>query len=70
MKPELVEWELRKMLWLQHGSRLHGGTACLYGDDGELQCGMDFRDYKREPLDHLLEWQYQDGLELLRRRPA
>ena len=35
---------LRKLLWSRHGC--HG--ACLYGDDGELQCNSCRLDFKRD----------------------
>lgn len=48
------ERSLREYLWLSHG---HKG---VYGDDGEMQCGECFPlshlyDYKREPLEKLVE---------------
>lgn len=45
--------DLREWLWVNHG---HPVTT-LYGDDGEMQCGMCpaiARDYKRAPLEFLL----------------
>jgi hypothetical protein len=46
--PWLVEYELRKIMWLTHG---HYG---IYGDDGEMQCGecipFGCYDYKNAPL--------------------
>lgn len=49
-----VEQALREYLWLSHG---HAGPA-LYGDDGEMQCGMCRRwfDYRRAPLAEII-WQ-------------
>lgn len=37
--------ELRKLLWLRHGCSIH----LLYGDDGEMQCGVCKIDFKRLP---------------------
>jgi hypothetical protein len=37
----------RQILWLSHGH-----TALLYGDDGEMQCGVF--DFKRDPFERLL----------------
>ena len=38
---------LRRMLWLRHGCQ------GLYGDDGEMQCGSCFIDFKREPIQQI-----------------
>lgn len=46
-----TEKDLRYELWLHHG---HPFQA-LYGDDGEMQCGMCPADFKRMPLDELRE---------------
>lgn len=50
---EKTERRIREYLWLSHG---HQG---MYGDDGEMQCGMCVKfgmfDYKREPLSKLIE---------------
>lgn len=47
---EGIERKIREYLWLSHG---HQG---LYGDDGEMQCGMcaPMWDYKRAPLAELV----------------
>ena len=44
---------MRKWMWLNHG---HTG---LYGDDGEMQCGMCYKqfgfwDWKRTPINEIL----------------
>jgi len=48
---DMLELELRRMMWLSHG---HLG---LYGDDGEMQCGECLKygcwDYKRTPLENV-----------------
>ena len=41
-----VENKYRKLLWLNHGHMNR-----LYGDDGEMQCGVC--DFKRGPLENL-----------------
>ena len=38
---------LRRLLWLRHGCSVAG----LYGDDGEMQCGVCMIDFKRDPVD-------------------
>ncbi len=43
------ELRVREFLWLIHG---HDG---LYGDDGEMQCSICRADYKRDPLEQLIE---------------
>lgn len=57
-----VEYELRKELWLHHG---HEG---LYGDDGEMQCckcrPLSY-DYKRAPIDQIINYVGQLRLERL-----
>jgi hypothetical protein len=46
--------EMRRQVWLSHGC----GTAALYGDDGEMQCGKCLIDFKRD------EWpQIRDRLD-------
>ena len=42
---------LRKLLWLTHTCMESGNF--LYGDDGEMQCGSCFVDFKRASLDTL-----------------
>jgi len=39
--------KLRELLWTSHG---HQG---LYGDDGEMQCGMCPLDFKRDPVNRI-----------------
>lgn len=45
--PSDVEMSYRRELWLNHGH-----ATVLYGDDGEMQCGIcaPVWDYKRAPL--------------------
>lgn len=45
--------EVRKQLWLTHGC----GISCLYGDDGEMQCGrfIPAIDFRRDPEAAILE---------------
>jgi len=47
---ELLEGELRRELWLNHG---HGYEA-MYGDDEEMACNACPADFKREPIVQLL----------------
>lgn len=47
-----IEQELRTEYWLNHGC----GLFALYGDDGEMQCGMCLLDFKRAPLEVLRDW--------------
>lgn len=35
---------LRKLLWLRHGCPINA----LYGDDGEMQCGICLVDFRRD----------------------
>ena len=44
MKPN--EFVLRRLLWLRHGCPIHA----LYGDDGEMQCGICLIDFKRDSV--------------------
>jgi len=46
-----TERMVREFIWLNHGH----GILPLYGDDGELQCSKCMIDFKRMPLDELLE---------------
>ena len=41
--------ELRKLLWLNHGH------FKLYGDDGEMQCHECGLDFKRDPVERIVE---------------
>lgn len=49
MTPEEIEKALRREWWLNHGH------DHLYGDDGEMQCGRCPCDFKREPMERLME---------------
>jgi len=44
---------LRRLLWLRHG------CEGLYGDDGEMQCGVCLLDFKRDPVD-VVERRFRD----------
>lgn len=44
VREELHEW--RKALWLRHGCPI----TALYGDDGEMSCGICLVDFKRNSL--------------------
>jgi len=45
------EKNLRKLLWLKHGCSF----SALYGDDGEMQCGICMIDFKRMSLEQIEE---------------
>ena len=47
--------KLRELLWLRHG---HSG---LYGDDGEMQCGICLVDFKRMPVEIIEQAFTDDG---------
>lgn len=42
---------LREMLFMQHSH--NGSNACLYGDDGEMQCGVCLCDFVRDSTEVL-----------------
>ncbi len=46
---QAVERDFREHLWVNHGC----SVATLYGDDGEMQCGLCVLDFKRMPLSEL-----------------
>lgn len=49
---------VRRAMWLNHGC-----TGALLADDsGEMQCTSCLRDYKRAPLDEVLEWHRNDAV--------
>jgi hypothetical protein len=41
--------EMRKLLWLRHGCPINA----LYGDDGEMQCGICLVDFKRDSAEDI-----------------
>ena len=43
--------KLRYLLFMGHGHE--GYPMCLYGDDGEMQCGVCFCDFVRDTPDEL-----------------
>ena len=43
--------KLRELLWIRHGCSF----ASLYGDDGEMQCGNCLIDFKRDPVENILQ---------------
>lgn len=45
------EQKLRELLWLWHLNHAHS----LYGDDGEMQCGQCFIDFKRDRVELIQE---------------
>lgn len=40
---------IRKLLWLRHGCPVNA----LYGDDGEMQCGICLVDFKRDSVEDI-----------------
>ena len=52
---------LRKLLWLRHGCPLH----TLYGDDGEMQCGICGIDFLRSSPRKIQEVWYNASLRVL-----
>ena len=57
------ENELRKMLFLQHS---HGNySACLYGDDSEMQCSVCYCDFVRDSTETLNKKTYSFGMQEL-----
>lgn len=44
--------QAREMIWATH-SCTRDSSACLYGDDGELQCGVCRIDFKRESISEI-----------------
>lgn len=41
--------EVRKLLWLRHGCPINA----LYGDDGEMQCGICLVDFRRDSVEDI-----------------
>ena len=52
---------LRRLLWLRHGCPM----SALYGDDGEMSCGMCSADFKRWTPDEISAYFTKRGLEKL-----
>lgn len=48
---ESVERDIRITLWLRHGC----DPGALYGDDGEMQCGNCVIDFKRDPIERIVD---------------
>lgn len=46
---EEAEQDLRREWWTNHGCPI----SALYGDDGEMQCGIHAADFKRQNIDEL-----------------
>ena len=50
-----AEKKWRRTLWLRHGCSL----AAHYGDDGEMQCSKCLIDFKRQPIESIIErWEF------------
>jgi hypothetical protein len=58
------EKALRRELWLSHGH-----FNALYGDDGEMQCGECYIDYKRQPVAEIIRIRGENGLRKLAAAP-
>jgi len=57
---DAIEMRIREYLWLTHGHGLG------YGDDGEMQCSRcEHWDYKRTPLDILVEQAHAVRIEMI-----
>ena len=58
--------KLRYLLFMGHGH--DGYPMCLYGDDGEMQCGVCFCDFVRDMPDDLQRkmerWSMQECIRL------
>lgn len=50
------ENELRKMLFLQHSH--DNSSACLYGDDWEMSCGVCHIDFVRDSVEMIRQKNY------------
>ena len=50
------ENELRYMLFMQHSH--DGSSACLYGDDGEMSCGVCHIDFVRDSVEMIKQKNY------------
>lgn len=59
------EKALRRELWLSHGHF----NALYYGDDGEMQCGECYIDYKRQPVAEIIRIRGENGLRKLAAAP-
>lgn len=44
-----LDLEIRKLLWLRHGCPINA----LYGDDGEMQCGICLVDFRRDSAEDI-----------------
>lgn len=53
------EKALRELLWLRHG------CAGLYGDDGEMQCGVCLIDFRRDSVESIVKRFRDIGLQKL-----
>lgn len=62
MDPEIEIRELRRLLFLRHGCP----SECLYGDDGEMQCGKCVIDFKRDSVQKIEIIFYKNGIKKLK----
>lgn len=54
--------DLRKRIWLLHGSRMN---HLLYGDDGRMDCNVCLREYAGATLEQCYEWEIADACALV-----
>lgn len=57
--PEAENKILRRLLWIRHGCPF----AALYGDDGEMQCGICVLDFKEDSAQKIEETFRRLGME-------
>ena len=54
--------DLKKRIWLLHGSRMN---HLLYGDDGRMDCNVCLREYAGATLEQCYEWEIADACALV-----
>jgi len=61
-----AESKLRQLIFFQHSH--NGSSSCLYGDDGEMQCGVCHCDFVRDSADELErkigDWNMREAVRL------
>jgi hypothetical protein len=60
-KVEELEMEIKRRVWLSHGSRM---KHLLYGDDGKMDCNSCGRDYAAMPLEVAQRYELDDAIKL------
>ena len=58
---EELEMEIKRRVWLSHGSRM---KHLLYGDDGKMDCNSCGRDYAAMPLEVAQRYELDDAIKL------